>query len=480
MPGNDRQRRFLEAEQKVAAQSAGLKKELRLGDLVLSQLLYISGLQWVGTAAKMGSEHVMYWIAAVLLFYIPSGLVVVHLNQEMPVEGGLYQWAKLRFGGLVGFLVAWNLWATLVLILASSFSQIADSLAYLAGPSGRWIVEEKSVTVAVAMLLMGGLMAFARRGLALAKWLHNSGGTILVLVLAGMLGFAIPRWWHGTAAVAPVTFIPSAVSLLNLNLLGKMGFAAFAGFDGCAIFAGEIRDPDVARTIRRSVWYSAPVIALFYILGTACVLAFTQPGQLDLITPTTQMLTRGAQAVSISALVAPLASILMICYLIGSESLYFNALIRLPMVAGWDHLLPAWLSRLHPRYKTPVGSILCIGVATVVLTILGNLGVGAQESFQMLNNAGLICWALTYLVMFAIPLVARGERPPLGIRIAAASGFFMSLLYVVLSIFPIIDVKDVAAFTVKMSGTIVGINAAGAVYYWLANKRRRVLFVRAE
>ena len=64
------------------------------GDLVLSQVLYITGLQWIGTAGKLGSAHLMYWIPAVLLFYVPSGIVVVHLNREMPLEGGLYQWAK--------------------------------------------------------------------------------------------------------------------------------------------------------------------------------------------------------------------------------------------------------------------------------------------------------------------------------------------------------------------------------------------------
>jgi hypothetical protein len=147
MPGSEREQRFLKAEHLVELQSAELKKELRLGDLVLSQILYITGLMWLGTAGKVGSSHVMYWIPAVLLFYIPSGIVVVHLNREMPLEGGLYQWVKLRFGDMAGFLVAMNLWATAVLLLASYASQIADNLAYAAGPSGAWIAENKSITM---------------------------------------------------------------------------------------------------------------------------------------------------------------------------------------------------------------------------------------------------------------------------------------------------------------------------------------------
>jgi amino acid transporter len=472
MPRNEREQQFLKAEHLVELHSAELKKELRLGDLVFSQVLYIIGLQWIGTAGKLGSSHLMYWIPAVLLFYVPSGIVVVHLNREMPLEGGLYQWAKLRFGEMTGFLVAMNLWATVVLLLSSVVSQLADNLAYAAGPSGAWIVENKPATVAVGALLLGGLMWVAVRGLAIAKWLHDAGGFVLLLVLAGMVLFALPRWLHGGTAVAPVALAFPAASLLNLNILGKMGFGAFCGFDGTAIFSGECRDPNVARTIRRSVWLSAPLIALFYILGTACVLTFTRPGDIDMISPTTQVLSRGAQATAMAFFVAPFMAVLMIGALVGSASIYYNGAIRLPMVAGWDHLLPAWLSRLHPRFKTPVGSIVFIGLTTFGLTILGNLGVGAQESFQLLNNSGIICWALTYLVMFAIPLVARGEKPSWGVRVAGASGFLMTLLYVILSIFPVIDVKDAVFFTAKVSGVVIGMNALGAWYFRRASKRR--------
>jgi hypothetical protein len=84
-----------------------------------------------------------------------------------------------------------------------------------------------------------------------------------------------------------------------------------------------------------------------------------------------------------------------------------------------------------------VDSIVCIGLTTFSLVVLGNLGMGAPESFQLLNNSDTICWGLTCLVMFAIPLVARDEKPPWSVRIAAASGFSMTLLYVVLSVFPV-------------------------------------------
>src|SRR5260221_1701338 len=97
-------------EARVEARSGVFKKELGLADLVLTQVLFIVGLPWIGVAAKQGPSHVVLWLLAIALFYLPSAVVVIHLNRLMPLEGGLYQWAKLGFGELLGVLVAWKLW----------------------------------------------------------------------------------------------------------------------------------------------------------------------------------------------------------------------------------------------------------------------------------------------------------------------------------------------------------------------------------
>ena len=128
-PCSESEQQFPSAERLVEHQSSELKKELRLGDLVLSQILYIMSFTWLGPAGKLGAGHVAYWIAAVLLFYIPSGIVVLQLNRDMPLEGGLYQWAKLRLGAMAGFLVALNLWAAALLVLTSEASILSNNLS---------------------------------------------------------------------------------------------------------------------------------------------------------------------------------------------------------------------------------------------------------------------------------------------------------------------------------------------------------------
>ena len=82
--------------------------------------------------------------------------------------------------------------------------------------------------------------------------------------------------------------------------------------------------------------------------------------------------------------------------------------------------------------------------------------------------------------MFSIPLIARGEKPSIGVRTAAASGLGMTLLYVVLSIFPIVDVKNSALFTAKVIVLILGIDAAGAWYFRRASKNSRRAYRSGE
>ena len=62
---------FLSEEERVEAHSASFKKELGLTDLVLTQILFIVGLPWIGVAAKQGNSHIVLWLAAMILFYIP-------------------------------------------------------------------------------------------------------------------------------------------------------------------------------------------------------------------------------------------------------------------------------------------------------------------------------------------------------------------------------------------------------------------------
>ena len=464
---------FRAGELAVEERSTELRKELSLSNLVFTQVLSILGLAWIGSAGKLGQSHLVFWLAGIFLFYLPSAAVIIHLNNEMPLEGGLYQWAKLRFNEVTGFLVACNIWFYNIIFISEMGLLFTNNLAYILGPSGAWIAASKLVITAASLVITGLLILIARVGLAVGKWVHGLAGFMIIFLFAAMACFAIPRWFSGVVAHPPLALSMPAFTLINLNILGRMGFGAMGGFDTVAIFAGECRGRDAATTIRRSMWIATPLIAGAFVLGTACLLVFVRPADIDLISPITQVLNRGMLWAGLPGSTTSLVGGLIVLTLFGQALLSFNASARLPLVAGWDHLLPAWFTRLHPKHRTPVGSITLIGGASLIIGLLTGMGAGSQEGFQILQNASGIAFGMAYLVMFAIPVVARGEKPSWLLRGAAISGFAMTLLNVATSVFPIIDVENRLIFALKIGGVVAALNLAGALLYLRGDGQRK-------
>ncbi|HEX4951505.1 MAG TPA: amino acid permease, partial [Blastocatellia bacterium] len=194
--------------------------------------------------------------------------------------------------------------------------------------------------------------------------------------------------------------------------------------------------------------------------------------------PIPQVLSLGTKPFGIAARIVPIAILAVLWLRLSQASVNFTANARLPMVAGWDHLLPQWFTRLHPKHKTPVNSILFGGALILGLGLLSMIGAGNQEAFQVLWNGAAMFYALTYLVMFALPLFGlRGvePRPPVWLRIAAASGFGMTLLNVVFAVFPIVQVESRWLFAAKILSVIAGANVLGATIFLMAMRRRKIL-----
>ena len=466
---------FEHEERRVEERSGVLKKELGLGSLVLTQILYVVGLTWVGVAGKLGPSHVVFWLLAITLFYIPSAAVVIHLNGRMPLEGGLYQWAKLGFNEFTGFMVAWNLWVFVIVNTSELGLLVGTFFHYALGERFAWMPESKWFAAAADVAVIGLLVLVSSVGLRVGKWVHNAGAVVMLFIFATLLALPLFHLARGTIpSYRPLATALPVVSLFSLNILGKMGFGAMGGFEYIAILAGECRSP--ARTIGRSVLIAAPLIALMFILGTSSVLAFVRPEEIDLIGPIPQVLSIGFRSFGAVAYVVSAAIILTLLMRLAQASVIFTPVTRLPMVAGWDHLLPEWFSRVHPRYRTPVNSILLVGAVALALGLLSLVGAGQQEAFQILFSSNGILYGLTYLIMFAIPVAGlRGvePRPPFWLRVASVSGFLMTLLFVVLSVFPIIEVQNRAAFTLKVTAVIVVANALGAALYLFGRRRAR-------
>jgi len=151
---------------------------------------------------------------------------------------------------------------------------------------------------------------------------------------------------------------------------------------------------------------------------------------------------------------------------------------RLPMVAGWDGLLPGWFSVLHPRFRTPVRALWCVVAACVIFGAASLIQAGEQEATQLLFGVAFGCCGIYYLILFAVVLWGRwdGEhRAPwwlkMPLKVAACSAAAVTVLSVVFQVVPILDVAQPFLFAAKVGGMMVLLNGIGAWIYMRGRNR---------
>ncbi|HWZ01694.1 MAG TPA: APC family permease [Edaphobacter sp.] len=451
---------------------ASLHRQLRLRDLVLTQVLCVVGSSWVGIAAGLGRAQALTWIAAMILFYLPMAVSVIYLNREMPLEGGLYVWARTAFGDLGGFMTAWNLWFYGVAITATILYPIPTELSYLIGPSAAWLPENHLASFAIVAVVVLAITAAAVRGLELGKWIHNIGGISILIVYCALI--VLPFWAmarHQQIHYEPLPLQLPRLNMISLALFGQMLFGALCGLEYIAILAGESKD--AARSIGQSVVLASPIICAMFIAGTSSVLAFAR-GPIDFIAPIPQTLRYALGNNGLANLFAMTAILLVQFRLIAAASFIFTGVTRLPMAAGWDHLIPVWFTHLHPRFRTPINSVAFTCALVLLLLILANIGVHAQEAFQVLSNAGITHYEIAYIAMFAVPLIgskALRTRLPGWLRWTSIAGLCATLFSFIISAYPFVDVVNPRAYAVKILGTTLLSNIIGYTFYRIRNRR---------
>jgi amino acid transporter len=466
-----------DSAQVSTASRHGLRRQLGLRDLVPMQILMVVGITWAGNAAKVGGGHVWYWFAAILTLFVPLAAVVGWCAKLWPYEGGVYQWTKFALGPFAGFLSAWNfgLWALLAVSNVGILT--ATSLSYGLGPRAAWVEDNHTLIAALTVGLFLVMLGVNLPGFGIGRWVSHFGTAVTVLVTVLLMGLLFihphssPSHPHVNPQ-APFSLAMPAFTLLSLNLFTKIAMNALSGLEQVAVFAGETRD--AGRTIMRSAWIAAPIIAVIYILMTGSVLTYIPAVKVDLTGPVPQLLAAafagGGTVAGIDwGLMLGRGTILVLALaLVAQYTVIVAETSRLPMVTGWDGMIPAWFTRLDPQWKTPTRSIAVIVAAAIGMGLLATYGTGAQEAFQLINSVGNVSYGAYYLMMFAIPLVVGtrfGVKPGRWLKLAAVSGLAVTALATGFTLLPIVDVANKWAFGAKVVGASLVLNFVGIAIY---------------
>jgi amino acid transporter len=278
---------------------------------------------------------------------------------------------------------------------------------------------------------------------------------------------------------APFSLAMPALTLFSVNLFTKIAFNALSGLEQVAVFAGETRN--AGRAIMRSAWIAAPIIAVIYILMTGSMLAYIPAAKVDLTGPIPQILAAAfgggaSTGVDWGLMLGRVTILVLAVALVAQYAVIVAETSRLPMVAGWDGMIPAWFTRLDPRWKTPTRSIGVIVLLAIGLGLLATYGTGAQEAFQVINSVANVGYGIYYLMMFSIPLIVGdrfGVRAGFWLKLASVSGLLVTALAMGFLVLPIVDVASKWLFAAKVVGASLVLNLVGIAIYWNGTRLAR-------
>jgi basic amino acid/polyamine antiporter, APA family len=320
------------------------------GAMISSGLFVLPGLAF----ASAGPAVILAYLLAGILV-IPSLLAKAELATAMPKSGGTYFFIERSLGPLAGMLAG----------LANWFSISFKSAFALAGMGAFGILILPDITefqmdmIAVFFCLIFTVvnLVSTKHAGRLQIWLVFALLAILTIFsLLGIREIELDNFKafnpHGLKAVF------ATVGLI---------FVSYGGLTKVASVAGETRNP--GRNIPIGMISAYIVVGLFYIIVVAITVGVLPSNDLtDSLTP----ISLAAQAFMGTPGLIVLSAAAMIAFITTANAGILSA-SRAPMAMSTDNLLPSFFSKIHPRTKTPVSSILITSAFMICVIIFLDL-----------------------------------------------------------------------------------------------------------
>src|ERR1043166_2679567 len=462
-----------------------LVRALKLRDLILFNLVAVLGLRHLGTTAKFGPGSLLMWVIAAVFFFIPQGLAVIELSSRFPKEGGIYFWTKRALGKGHGFLCGWCYWINNVLYYPNLLISAAVIGTFMFGKSGSGLTDNWTYVLPVTLGTLWIAVVINIVGLGTGKWLQNAGGVGtyvpgLVLILLGVYG-AMTAPPANELSLATLT--PDLNNLPALNLLASIAFA-FAGLELASTMADEVENP--RRNLPRSIFISAPLIAIGYIFGTAAVLWRLPTKDVNVVSGFLQTIKAGADNISPTlGWVAAFCAALYTIGNLGSMGAWLIGPARVAFVIGLDRYFPKAFGVVHPRWHTPYVAILVQATLATIFLLLSVLGRGTkvEDVYLILLDTQILIYFIPYLYLFLVFLIhrRRGDNGravvlapggPIGGWLPGLSGIIVTLFATVIATIPPPDMGDSLLFRLKVIGGALGFILFGGLIYWRARLKQ--------
>lgn len=355
-----------------------LHRALNAFDLTI---LGIGAIIGVGIFVLTGTASARFAGPGVILSFIISGaacafaaLCYAEFASLIPVAGSAYNYAYATLGEVVAWIIGWDLileYIVASIAVAIGWSGYFVNILHALGihlpvwcshapgtvPGAIINLPAISIVLFLTTILVIGIKESARfTGLMVFVKL----ATVLIFILVGVSKVNPSNW---------VPFLPYGFKGVMTG--AAIVFFAYIGFDAVSTAAEETKNPQ--RNMPIGIILSLAICTLLYLMVAAVLTGMVSYKQLNHPAPVAHALNIvgfkwGSALVSVGA-VAGITSVLLVM-LLGQPRIFFSM--------SRDGLLWPWISKVHPRYRTPYISQTLTGCIVAGFAGFTDIGTAAE------------------------------------------------------------------------------------------------------
>jgi amino acid transporter len=333
-----------------------LKRDIRRWDLVLLMINSIVGAGIFGLPSTIFGLSGIYSIPALFACAFVVFIIALCFSEvasRFDKTGGPYLFTLKAFGEIPAVTVGWLLLITRLSTYAAQINLLVSYLGYFHPVLALQLSKYLAITVITLFLTV---VTF--RGVKSSTFMSN---LLAVAKLLPLTIFIIVGAFYINPQLFDLHQAPPAIPKFSSSMFVLI--FAFTGFESILVNTGEMQNPK--RNIPFALITAIIFVAFFYgLIQIICI--GTLPDLADSEFPLTAaaqifMGPIGATLISIGAVVS-IGGALNTVMLVGS---------RIPFAFSEEKHLPWFFSKLHPKFSTPVWSLLTFSAVALIVSLTG-------------------------------------------------------------------------------------------------------------
>jgi amino acid transporter len=392
----------------LAAEKAKLRKSFGRRDIFFLLVCTLVGVDGLGALATKGGAAFTWMIGSVLLFAIPSALLLTELGTTYTDEGGPYVWVRMAFGRLPAAVNNFMYWVSNPVWLGGTLvGTAAGAFIVFFGNGARYPAE---VMYGIGLPFIWGCVLLTIASFKVARWVV-AVGAIARFALFGLftivvLAYGVRHGFHGLGAGSFVPTFSGFTALVPLILFSLVGFELPNTAGEEMLNAARDVPAGIAKSLAATgALYGLPILGILVVLppSQASGLAGFPQAVKQAVSVFGGMSTEAGWLMGI--LIAIVAFTSGLAWMIGSD--------RAMAISCLDGAGPRRLGGFSARFGTPVRVNLLSGVVATSVFVTTELITSGNvyKFFSVALSLAISTTLMSYLGIFPAAWALRRDRP---------------------------------------------------------------------